>query len=211
MSNKLIEIIAIIVCLYLSGCTASGPRFSQINTPPDQMSQIYIYRPWAYTSGGVGLPIIHNGEQLPYPLRNQGYLNYFAQAGHHKMHVNSQGTVDRVLEFDSKAGQTYFVKLTIQNYFAVMGTKLSLVEKETALKEIKKCNLSTTGNSIEASTQEDVPIMGDTAKSVPYPTNSTEGKNILIADEIRKLSELKDDGIITEEEFKHQKSKILNQ
>lgn len=196
--------------VYLSGCAASGPKFTKIIEPPADMSQIYIYRPWAFSAGGVGLPILHNGEQLPYPLHNEGYLSYLAQPGRHEMHVNANGLIDRKLQFNTKPGETYFIKLTIQNYFAVMGTRLSLIEKNIAIKEIKKYKLSTTGNSLKASIQETAPTMGETAKATQPTSHNTNEKNALIADEIRKINELRNDGAITEEEFQYMKLKLLN-
>ncbi|MVW74261.1 DUF2846 domain-containing protein [Pseudomonas xionganensis] len=207
MLKNLLKATILAGAAYLSGCAASGPEFTNIAEPPADKSQIYIYRPWAFTAGGVGLPILHNGEQLPYPLHNKGYLHYLAQAGHHEIHVNANGLIDRKLQLYTKPGETYFIKLTIQNYFAVMGTRLLLVDKDTALKEIQNYKLSTTGNSLDASTQDSAPIMQGAAKAAqPISKNN----NALIADEIRKLSALRNEGTITNEEFEDRKSKLLS-
>ena len=207
MLKKLLKATILAGVAYLSGCAASGPEFTRIAEPPADKSQIYIYRPWAFTAGGVGLPILHNGEQLPYPLHNKGYLHYLAQSGLHEVHVNANGLIDRKLQFHTNPGETYFIKLTVQNYFAVMGTRLLLVDKDTAIKEMQKLKLSTTGNSLGASIQDSAPTMQGTAKAAqPAPKNN----NTLIADEIRKLSELRNDGAITNEEFEYRKLKLLN-
>lgn len=197
------------VSFFISGCAASGPQFSHIEDPPEDLSKIYIYRPYAFTASGVGFPIIHNEEQLPYILHNKGYLSYLAQPGHHKMNVNVDGLIDRVFEFDTVSGETCFLKVTIQDYFMVFGTKLSLVDKAIALNDLKDCKLSTTGNSMKAEIQDIVPTMGEIAKA----THSTVDKNpseSFVADEIRKLNDLKQEGIITEEEFKFKKDQLLN-
>lgn len=87
-----------------------------------------------------------------------------------------------------------------------MGTRLLLVDKDTAIKEIQKLKLSTTGNSLGASIQDFAPTMQGTAKAAqPAPKNN----NTLIADEIRRLSELRNDGAITNEEFEYRKLKLL--
>lgn len=210
MFSRLFKFIIFFCALYLSGCAATGPEFKNIIEPSADKSQIYIYRPWAFTAGGVGLPIMHNGEQLPHLLHNKGYLHYLAEAGRHEIHVNANGLIDRKLQFDSEPGETYFVRLTVQNYFAVMGTRLSLVDKDVAIKEIGGYRLSTTGNSIKPSIQELAPIMGDTAKATKLPSQNEGYNNSLIAEEIRKLGELRDEGVITGEEFEGRKLKLLN-
>ncbi len=206
MSKKNIILgLLFLAILYLSGCAASGPKFSGIDSSPENLSEIYLYRPSAFASGGVGFPIIHNGEQLPYLLHNQGYLQYLAEAGHHKIYVNLKGVLDNPLEFDSKPGQIYFVRVSSKTYLAFNGTDLALVDKDIALDEIKNCKLSTTGNSLKPAIQEQVPTMGNIAKAI----KNEERNDTFVADEIRKLNDLKNEGIITEEEFKDKKSKLL--
>lgn len=209
MLRKISKFSMFFMVLYLSGCAATGPEFSNIIEPPAEKSQIYIYRPWAFTAGGVGLPIMHNGEQLPYLLHNKGYLNYLAQPGRHEIHVNASGMIDRKFQFDSSPGETYFLKLSVENYVAVMGTRLKLVEKEAAVKEMEGFKLSTTGNSINPAIQESAPVMGDTAKAMSLPVENEVKNKHLVADEIRKLDELRSDGIITQEDFDARKLNLL--
>lgn len=56
---------------------------------------------------------------------------------------------------------------------------------------------------------------GNVAREAPTPMQQPRSgaalSSVLIADELRKLADLRDDGILTEDEFQYQKAKLLAQ
>jgi Short C-terminal domain len=56
--------------------------------------------------------------------------------------------------------------------------------------------------------RDNAPLSGRQAAAIPSPARSDE--SLLIADELRKLAGLRDDGILTHEEFQSRKSLLLS-
>lgn len=127
--------------LLLLGCAAKGQHFSEISTVPEGQAMLYIYRPWAFTGGGVSFPIVINDKRISPELSNQSYLMHSTQPGIKRIHTDTTA-IDRVLEFTAEPNQTYFIGLSVKNYFMVFAQVPYLVDEKLALKEMKKCQLA---------------------------------------------------------------------
>lgn len=133
--------IIFLLLIGLIGCAAKGPYFSGVSEPAENKATIYIYRPWAFTCGGVSFQIIINNKRISPKLSNQSYLSYVTTPGTTRIHTNTSA-IDNVLEFTAEANKTYFVSISVKNYVMVFSITPYLVDKNLALKEIKKCQLA---------------------------------------------------------------------
>lgn len=58
--------------------------------------------------------------------------------------------------------------------------------------------------------RDNVPLSAQQAAILPSPTPVRSDESLLIADEIRKLASLRDEGILTDEEFQSRKAVLLD-
>lgn len=122
-------------------CAAKGPEFSKVSNAPEGKSVLYIYRPWAFTGGGVSFPIVINDKKIYPKLSNQSYLRHPTLPGKKRIHTDTS-SIDRILEFKAEPNKIYFISISVKNYLVVFEQVPLLVDEELALQEIEKCKIA---------------------------------------------------------------------
>ena len=140
----------------ISGCAASGDRFSGLVAEQQETSIIYIYRPSKFFQGGTWPTVFIDGEER-FTLKNSGYIYLSLPEGNHKIRIGSSSILSNWaaedLEFNLyvKNGQQSFYRFDLEfggvsgagSYMSISGSVgLTKVDKETAIKEIELLNSS---------------------------------------------------------------------
>ena len=124
-------------CIAITGC-ASGPPFQKIDSVPADKGLVYIYRP-STMHGAALVPMIVVNDFRALPLKSGSYYTYFAPPGPIQVAINHTGR--RLVNFDVKAGETYYIR----GGTIVMGFGMPYIEVATAaqaLPELSECKLS---------------------------------------------------------------------
>jgi hypothetical protein len=121
----------------LSGCAASGSSFSAADPAPADKGIVYFYRPAALTGGGLNIMLVDNGAQIS-RIQNGQFIKYFAAPGKHTFHTDTVA-IDKAVEFDVEAGETYFVRIGLRQGMWAGTWSLSRVFPGEALAELKTC------------------------------------------------------------------------
>tara|TARA_R110002060_G_scaffold880_2_gene2096 strand:+ start:1944 stop:2246 length:303 start_codon:yes stop_codon:yes gene_type:complete len=79
-------IILISTSLLLIGCSATGSKFTQIESLDTNQAKVYIYRPWAILDGAAA-PTIQVDEKDRFDLSNGGYEIIKLSPGTYKLTV----------------------------------------------------------------------------------------------------------------------------
>ena len=145
----------IVVLLLLSGCAATGTKFSKPETPTDKEALVYVYRP---ASSLPRQPIVSvNGKRLA-SLKNKSYITLHLPAGKYQFAANwAWNALSRIpktkTSFD--AGGRYFVRVTPPGVLAIgqptYDTGLDIVDEADALPELSECT------ALENFEQPDIP------------------------------------------------------
>ena len=150
MFKKIIFIIS--VTLLLTACSATGPKFTQLENLDANQAKVYIYRPWAMLDGAAAPTIQIDGVDH-FNLGNGGYEVVTLSPGVHKLTVKkgtfmSNWRADQMdIEFKFEANKNYFVRLSAELKNAgVYGSVISvsgnygfaLINESFALNELKE-------------------------------------------------------------------------
>ncbi|WP_046003582.1 DUF2846 domain-containing protein [Pseudoalteromonas rubra] len=102
MKLKLTILLFFSSLFFLSGCTASGPVFTQIESPKPGMSKVYLLRRSAFAGKAYCPSLKYNNTPIGC-LKDNGYLVVDARPGEAYI-----GGGDFRLLFEAEAGKTYF-------------------------------------------------------------------------------------------------------
>ena len=144
-----IALIFSIICLALSGCSATGPTFTQETNAPSNKATVYVYRPWL-EDNAAGYPAIFVQDQAQFALKNGGYGVIHLEPG--KKTISAKGSPffshwypePASLTQHFKANQSYYIRVSpsltstlMIPVFSVSGdAQMAVVSAESALKEI---------------------------------------------------------------------------
>jgi hypothetical protein len=149
MFNK---IFLITTLLLLTACSATGPKFSQLESLDFNQAKVYIYRPWAMLDGAAA-PTIQIDESDRFDLSNGGYEVISLSPGIHKLTVKkgafmSNWRADEMnIEYKFEKNKNYFVRLSAElQDVGVYGSVISvsgnygfaLIQDSFALNELKE-------------------------------------------------------------------------
>ena len=103
IARSLIIWFACIGVLVLSGCAATGERFSGLRPPSSGDAQIVLYRPDLFRAGGSSLKVYVDDRELGV-LRNAGWLASRVDPGERSI------TIDQRFEFGKKTSMPIVAK-----------------------------------------------------------------------------------------------------
>ncbi|WNO09750.1 DUF2846 domain-containing protein [Teredinibacter sp. KSP-S5-2] len=126
-----------LVMSVLSGCAATGVKFSGVESAPLDKGVVYFYRPKMFAGSAVALALVDNGKQFA-KIQNGQYLRYVVEPGLHKFHTDT-AAIDKEVEFDVEAGKVYYVRTGMRQGMWVGTWYLSRVFEEEALAELQAC------------------------------------------------------------------------
>ncbi|WP_440877642.1 DUF2846 domain-containing protein [Thalassotalea sp. PLHSN55] len=150
MFKKIILLVSML--LLLSACSATGPKFSQLESLDINQAKVYIYRPWAMLDGAAAPTVQINGTDR-FNLSNGGYEVITLSPGTHKFTVKkgafmSNWRADEMnIEYKFEANKNYFVRLSAELQDAgVYGSVISisgsygfaLINESFAINELKE-------------------------------------------------------------------------
>jgi len=156
MKNYLI----VIIFSLLTGCAASGPKFTVLMSPKNDQGVLYVYRPYTFTNGGVAPYVYINGKERG-ELKNQGYLVYPLSAGQYSVATDGSfltwtpGRAEVLVTI--KPGHRSYVRLAshirsmnISTGLVMTGATLQEVDESLARQELPETRLSVDADEIKA-------------------------------------------------------------
>ena len=121
-------LIPIVIGLFLSACTATGPTFSGLEKPANDNTSIYVMRQSALAGAAYCPPVTLDGQKIGC-LKNAGFFHSFIKPGKHELRFEKRfGEVgeERFVKFTIKEGQTLFFEwVTSANEVYFLGTKFA--------------------------------------------------------------------------------------
>lgn len=150
MFKKIIVLVSAL--LLLSACSATGPKFSQLERLDINQAKIYIYRPWAMLDGAAAPTIKIDGVDR-FDLSNGGYEVITLSSGTHKLTVKKGAFMsnwraeEMTIEYKFDANKNYFVRLSAElhdvgGYGSVISVSgnygFGLIKESFAMNELKE-------------------------------------------------------------------------
>lgn len=131
-------LLVVVTLLLLNACSASGPKFTQVDPSDTDKFNVYFYRPQEWVASAISPTIIDNGSAIS-ELSNGGYFKYYAPPGSHRFYTDSM-YIDKPLTIEIKKGETYFFRLDFKSGVWTGTWMLNRVYADQALEELKTCN-----------------------------------------------------------------------
>ena len=129
---------AMMATLVLAGCSASGPLFTDLETPAEDESIIYYLRAKHYTGSGVFYTIHENGKPVT-TLKNGGYYPHHTTPGDKHIEASTESTSE--LDITAEKGKRHYVYGDI-SWGIIMGRpELREIDEEEALRYLRGCRL----------------------------------------------------------------------
>jgi len=138
MKKRSLVLLLLLIGLFLLSSCATGPAFKKIETIPENMGLVYIYRPGKAMGAAVSYQVKANGVPIT-RLNPGGYYAYLAKPGEIEFSAKTESTSS--ITIDIKPGETYYLKGTVGIGFFVGRPHLVVVTPEVGEKEIVKCKL----------------------------------------------------------------------
>jgi hypothetical protein len=123
--------------ILITGC-ATGPSFKKVETIPEAVGLVYIYRPMSPIGSGVSYEVRADGVPLVTLLSGE-YFVYYAQPGEVEFSARTEST--SAITVDIKAGQTYYLKCTLSVGITVGRPQLVIVSPAIGESEVAGCKL----------------------------------------------------------------------
>ena len=134
------KILFVCFMLFLTGCTSLGEQFNELQPNKPGKALVYFYRPSQFLGFGGGMTYdIHENDSTITPLCSGGYNYYYTTPGNKTYWAKTEARDEISLNVES--GKTYFVKGKMGIGFIVGHPKLSQVDQETAMEEMKECRI----------------------------------------------------------------------
>ncbi|MCW8821499.1 MAG: DUF2846 domain-containing protein [Sulfurovum sp.] len=125
--------------ILLSGCSAKGPQFSEMQKVEKDKSLIYIYRPSSFVGGGVSYDVhakkSDGTDEIIGNLKNGGYLQYKTKPTEIEFWAKTESTSSVTL--DVQANTMYCIKGEVGIGIIVGRPHLSIVDNALCTQEIK--------------------------------------------------------------------------
>jgi hypothetical protein len=133
-----IVLILLACLLMLGGCAGLGPVYQKVETIPEGLGLVYLYRPGSFVGSGVVYDV-KVGDTVITTLYPGGYYPYFSKPGEVEFWAKTEAR--SAITLDVKPGQAHYLKGTVGIGFFVGRPHLMLVPPEEAEKEISDCKL----------------------------------------------------------------------
>jgi hypothetical protein len=201
---KTIKIITLaILLLLISACGTKKPF--EVQKPLKSAALVYVYvlsdTESSFSNSVSKYDIRINNKKVSQNVSEAEYMALDLQPKSIKLSATKGQIEEQNLHLNLKAGETYYLKIVDK----IEGTKFEFYEVSSATgeKEIAKTTLA--GSSIESKE-----YVVDAYIKESKLERSEEKQNISKIDEIQKAYNLKEKGILTDEEFQSLKSEILS-
>ncbi|MEA2110436.1 MAG: SHOCT domain-containing protein [Campylobacterota bacterium] len=193
MKNILTTTLLITTLMFTSGCSLKQPFHKE--KAIEGTATVYIYRASKLGVDDNKYKIYVDGKYSHRQLKTNEYFPFHIREGDVTISAISNGIIEHELTMDLDNEKDYFIRIT-----PIEGDDFTLkaVQEPQALTQIAKTGLS--GSMFEEDPKESKLVeKKDTEVASPLAPS----------DEITKLYEMKERGIITEAEFKSLKAKVI--
>lgn len=194
--------------LFVSGCADKVPFKAQ--EPLENASLVYIYMPnqseavenYSYQDYTIRI----NGKRVEQKIKSGEYVAFHLKPNSVTLSVVRAQIEEQMVELNLKAGETHYLRVrgNLENgRFA-----FEKVSDETGIKEIAKTGLAgSVMEDVDSVINDLIEVVGSEkeAQTLQAPAQVSLSKT----DELEKAYKLKEQGIITEEEFKTLKTQII--
>ncbi len=187
------SLLSVLLLFSITGCAQKQP-FKEAKII-ENTALVYMYRLSSHGLDDVKYRLYADDEKINYMLGGGEYAPVHIKAGTVRIRAVANGVLEHTLNLNLEAANSYFVKLTPKEGGNFTITATTRVQ---GLTDLKKTFLS-------GSTLEIDPLH----KKVVEEKEETATKHSSISDEIAKLYEMKERGIITQEEFTALKAKVI--
>ncbi len=126
----------------LSGC-ATGPSFVGVETPPEGLGQIYLYRPWQFLGSAASMKVILDGARTESTLPNSSWERLTVKPGQHGLGLTEYLNTFSCggVQVEVGIGQTVFVGVDFSTITpigtqAYLVCKMELRQELTAIRDI---------------------------------------------------------------------------
>lgn len=144
--KRLSLVFALLSLVFFSGCATVPMASSEVDTelktfqkPLNESAGLYIYRN-SFAGQALKKNVYINGKLIG-ETANKVYFYKELPAGNYTLATESEFSENN-LDITVEAGQLYFVEQTIKLGVFVGGAKLSLVDSDTGMKNVKECKLA---------------------------------------------------------------------
>ncbi|GEM_PF-3556797 len=181
-----------VIALFTVSCVQKQPFVKE--KVADESALVYLYRPLVHGSNDVGYRLYVDNEKISYILRGGEYAPVHLKAGRATFRAIANGILEHRVTLNLENGTEYFIRMLPQEGGDFT---MKVLPKSIAILELSNTFLSGSELSIDT----------DNTKLIPPKPSQASGS---VSDEISKLYNLKEQGIISEEEFRQLKAKIIS-
>jgi len=137
-------IIGVCSTFLLLGCSAKGPKFTEVEKIEKNKSIVYVYRPSAFAGGGVTYDVhakkSDGSDVVIGNLKSGGYLKYKTQPDEIEFWAETEAKSS--VTIDAQANKMYCIKGEVGIGFFVGRPHLSIVNNALCMEELKSTSLS---------------------------------------------------------------------
>lgn len=128
----------------LLGCSAKGPKFSEVEKIEKGKSVVYVYRPSAFVGGGVTYDVhakkSDGSDVVIGNLKSGGYLKYKTKPDEIEFWAKTESKSS--VTIDAQANKMYCIKGEVGIGFFIGRPHLRIVDNALCMKELKDTSLS---------------------------------------------------------------------
>lgn len=139
-----------VIALFLVGCNAKGPKFTQVEPLAEAEARVYFYRLSGMLDGAAA-PMVQVDGVDSFRIKNGGYHIFDVLPGSRTIAVKAGGKMsgwragELQVVVEAEAGKTYFVRLLAEannasqtsGFPSISGNySLDVVDEQTALAEL---------------------------------------------------------------------------
>ncbi len=128
------------IFLNLAGCVNNnlGDKFneSELKLISKENAVVYFYQPARFIYRGLLSPIVANKIKVG-AVYNGAYFKKEMAPGSYKIHAETVGFVDRIVDFNFESGKVYFVKCLV----GTLWTRCFNEDKEVAIQELRETSM----------------------------------------------------------------------
>jgi hypothetical protein len=195
MKNILATTAIVLTLLGVSGCSLKAP-FKKAESI-DDTATVYTYRLNHPGLDGTSYKIYVDGKYAHHYLKANEYFPFHIKEGKVTISAIANGLIEHAIELDLDDDEEYFLRVIPKEGGDFT---FEVVNESVALNEIRGTKLS--GSTFEENPVEDKVVE---EKALTQPQQSTNA-----SDEINKLYDMKEKGIITDAEFQTLKAKVIS-
>ena len=140
LKSTIVTLLGVVIALTLTGCGATGPKFTAIEIPQKNQSLVYVYRPSSFMGAAMSYDIHvkdkDDSDKVIGSLSNGGYIKYITKPEKVEFWAKTESTSSVTL--DMKANTMYCIKGEINMGFIVGRPHLTIIDNKICKEELKE-------------------------------------------------------------------------